>query len=335
MSTLLKYFNYNVLEAVNGNEALFMTQTERPDLVITDILMPGMDGLELVERIRADPALNSTRIIFYSATYRLSDARRMAAQLGAFHVIGKPAEPGEILETIALALGEEPDGGAARREAVATAGPPAEGLAEQYLQTVDRLEATSTRLTSIIELSLDLIAERDLDRIIELFCGAARELLGARHAAVAITDGRGGPLLRFVTRGYDAATDLALRQAAERGELLPNPPVGQGKIRHPRPGGGATPALGFPAGQPLPATLLAVSLHLAERDLGWFYVAGKQAGTPFDDEDVRIAHTLGALAALTYENAFLFEEASGQAGRLRGEIGQRRWAQRMSSEAGA
>ena len=244
MTTLLGYFEYTVLEAVNGVEALFMIQTERPDIVITDILMPRMDGLELVKRIREDATLQSTKFVFYSATYRLRDARELAEDLGVRHVIGKPAEPSVILDTIAVALGEKPDGGVARRKAAA-ARPPAEGLTKQFIQTVNNLEATSVRLAAIIELCLDLMAERDVDRIIDLFCGAARDLLGARQAAVAITDGRGGPLLRFVTRGYGNAEELLLRAAAERRELLPSPPSGQNKIRIPELAS-RRPRWGFP-----------------------------------------------------------------------------------------
>jgi CheY-like chemotaxis protein len=319
MTTLLRYFNYEVLECVNGVEALFVMQAKRPDIVITDILMPEMDGLELAHRLRNDPDLRAIKIIFYSATYRLHYAREMVASLGVRHVIGKPAEPALILDTISMALGEDPDGGAARRQAGAIAKRPAGGLTRQYIRTVDNLEAMSIRLAAVIELCLDLTAERDLDGIVNLFCGAARDLLGARHAAVAITEGRGGVLLRFAARGYGEEEESRLREAAERRSLLPTPPTGQQRILHPTPGV-TLPALGFPSACPAPSTLLAVSLANAERDLGWFYVSGKVGAKAFDDEDIRIAHSLGALAALVYENALLFEEIQGHAAALEREV---------------
>jgi transcriptional regulator with GAF, ATPase, and Fis domain len=221
-----------------------------------------------------------------------------------------------------MALGEEPDGGATRRQAATVARRPAAGLTRQYIRTVDNLEATSIRLSAIVELCLDLTAERDLDGLINLFCGATRDLLGARHAAVAITEGRGGELIRFAARGYDAENETRLREAAEHHCLMPTPPTGQQRMLHPSPGT-TMAGLGFPTTCPLPTTLLAVSLANGERDLGWFYVSGKIAAKTFDEEDVRIAHTLGTLAALTYENALLFEEVQGHAAALEREVSAR------------
>src|SRR6202007_655332 len=67
--TLLGYGNHRLFEAADGAQALAMTQTERPDLVISDILMPTMDGYEFVQRLRADPGLAATPVIFHTATY--------------------------------------------------------------------------------------------------------------------------------------------------------------------------------------------------------------------------------------------------------------------------
>src|SRR2546429_5758373 len=64
--TLLGYSDHRLLEAANGAEALERVRTERPDLVITDILMPTMDGYEFVRHLRADPDLASLPVIFYT-----------------------------------------------------------------------------------------------------------------------------------------------------------------------------------------------------------------------------------------------------------------------------
>ena len=57
LRTLLGYQSHRVLEAIDGAEALALVKSARPDLVISDILMPTMDGYEFVYRLRADPVL--------------------------------------------------------------------------------------------------------------------------------------------------------------------------------------------------------------------------------------------------------------------------------------
>src|SRR6059036_3797088 len=65
--TLLGHQRHRLLEASDGAEALALVRAERPELVITDILMPTMDGYEFVRQLREDVAIADTEIIFYSA----------------------------------------------------------------------------------------------------------------------------------------------------------------------------------------------------------------------------------------------------------------------------
>src|SRR6266545_3202115 len=90
---LLGYHGHAVLEARDGAEGLALTFSERPDLVITDILMPRMDGYEFARRVRADPELAGTRIMFYSATYLAEEVRQLAAAIGISYMLTKQAEP--------------------------------------------------------------------------------------------------------------------------------------------------------------------------------------------------------------------------------------------------
>ncbi len=73
--TLLGYAGHRLLQAADGAEALAIVRAEHPDLVIADILMPTMDGYEFVRRIRADPAIAATPVIFYTAHYHEREAR--------------------------------------------------------------------------------------------------------------------------------------------------------------------------------------------------------------------------------------------------------------------
>src|SRR5690242_8083988 len=93
LKTILGYADHRVLEAADGAEGLEKTRAERPDLVIADILMPTMDGFEFVRQLRADPAIASSTVIFYTAAYHEHEARKLASDCGVFHILTKPCEP--------------------------------------------------------------------------------------------------------------------------------------------------------------------------------------------------------------------------------------------------
>ena len=106
--SLIGYSGHQALEAADGAEALALVRSERPELVISDILMPTMDGFEFVRQLRADPALAATEVIFYSAHYREREARSLAESCGVKRVLIKPCEPEEILRAIDDALAHGP-----------------------------------------------------------------------------------------------------------------------------------------------------------------------------------------------------------------------------------
>src|SRR5687767_4051654 len=102
--TLLGYSGHQLSEAADGAEALEKVRTERPDLVITDLLMPTMDGFQLVQQMRAEPDIAQTPVIFYTATYRVEEAKSLADACGVSVVIPKPSEPSLIVDTVNAVL---------------------------------------------------------------------------------------------------------------------------------------------------------------------------------------------------------------------------------------
>src|ERR1041384_464671 len=82
LARLLRSAGHVVVEAAAGPEALQLAAGATPALVISDILMPTVDGYELVRRMRRIPALASTPVFFYTATYNQREARALADECG-------------------------------------------------------------------------------------------------------------------------------------------------------------------------------------------------------------------------------------------------------------
>ena len=96
-----------MVEAADGREGLAAVQAEHPDLVITDVLMPVMDGYELVRQLRLDPATSRIPVLFYTAPYGEREARALALSSGVPYVLTKPAEPQEVLKIVGRVLSGE------------------------------------------------------------------------------------------------------------------------------------------------------------------------------------------------------------------------------------
>lgn len=104
LTTVLHHAQYRVLEAVDGPQALALVRSEHPDLVISDLLLPGMDGYQLVRELRADPSISGTGVIFYSAVFDEQEAQELARECGVSRVLLKPMDPEKILKNVAEVL---------------------------------------------------------------------------------------------------------------------------------------------------------------------------------------------------------------------------------------
>jgi signal transduction histidine kinase len=100
LETLLKNNGYDVISAKNGAEALDLAREAVPDLIITDILMPVMDGFELCRIWKADEQLKHVPFIFYTATYTDAKDEQFALSLGAERFIIKPQQPEVLVQIV-------------------------------------------------------------------------------------------------------------------------------------------------------------------------------------------------------------------------------------------
>jgi CheY-like chemotaxis protein len=109
LEVTLRFKGYPVITANNGEEALEKVASEHPALVITDILMPKMDGYALAHRLRTNPQTRLTPLIFLSATYVTPEDKKFAISLGAVRFIEKPIDTEEFLLTVAELLTQGPN----------------------------------------------------------------------------------------------------------------------------------------------------------------------------------------------------------------------------------
>ena len=184
LDVLLKGYGYEVTSASNGAEALKLANENPPDLIVTDILMPVMDGFALCRQWRAEERLKDIPFIFYTATYTEPKDEQFALGLGADRYIIKPAEP----QVLAQAVGEVLDEYREKRfvSAEPVLGAEMEFLRQHNEALFHKLEHKMTKLKAEIaerkqaELALRE-SERFLDSIVEnipdmIFVKEAKEL---------------------------------------------------------------------------------------------------------------------------------------------------------------
>ena len=111
LEMLLKGSNYEVVSAVDGMEALERLREGTFDMIISDILMPRMDGFQLCRECRNDPALQEIPFVFYTSTYTEPKDKEFALSLGADRFIVKPMESKAFLTIIGDTIGGAKPGG--------------------------------------------------------------------------------------------------------------------------------------------------------------------------------------------------------------------------------
>ena len=100
---ILEHGGYEVLTAQNGLEGLKIAQNEEPDLVILDLMLPGIDGLDICYQLRTEPKTAKLPILMLSAKAREVD-KDVGRKVGVDDYITKPASPTEIINKVEALL---------------------------------------------------------------------------------------------------------------------------------------------------------------------------------------------------------------------------------------
>jgi putative nucleotidyltransferase with HDIG domain len=93
-----------VTTASDGKKALEVARSQRPDLILSDVLMPGMDGFQLVLEVRQDPLLRTTPLVLYTASFAREEDKDFAARLGADGYVEKSLAPADLYDTLRGAI---------------------------------------------------------------------------------------------------------------------------------------------------------------------------------------------------------------------------------------
>jgi CheY-like chemotaxis protein len=103
-STVLRHLGYQVIEAVDGLQAVALARSELPDLILMDISIPGMDGWEATRVLREDPSTRAIPIVALTA-HALADDRKRAREVGFDSYLTKPVEPNAVVAEVRRLIG--------------------------------------------------------------------------------------------------------------------------------------------------------------------------------------------------------------------------------------
>ena len=101
---LLQGAGYSTMSANDGKQALEQLAKKRPSLIVLDIKMPVMDGLEVIRRMRSDPQFKKTPVVVLTATQVIHEAKEQFRQFDVAKWIAKPFEPNDLLGAVQKAL---------------------------------------------------------------------------------------------------------------------------------------------------------------------------------------------------------------------------------------
>lgn len=274
--------DYDVLQAADGIEALHLLRTEHPDLLITDIVMPRMDGYELVRKLRQDESMSGTPVIFCSASYHEREVREMARSLGVRSTLSKPFDLEVVRETVTAALATKP--------ATVTPSP-----AETYFYG-----PAQERLSALITFSRRLFGQTDPAVILESTCDAVRDILLAQVAQLVVATGDGSRQ-NTVSSGLSADEMERLLGARMYRDLLRSLESGGSALYPMSADEAAADASMIQQGDFV--SMLGVPIASVSKSYGFLCVLNRIGLPGFTEEDLAVARAIAAQVAVAYENA--------------------------------
>jgi signal transduction histidine kinase/DNA-binding response OmpR family regulator len=315
LEAILDDADRNLVRASSGDDALRYLLDHDVAVILLDVYMPGIDGLETAALIRGRERSRDIPVIFLTADNSGGAHLLKGYSLGAVDFILKPVEPDILRSKVAVFVELFKKTEEVKRQASLL-----------RAANVELEHANLKRLSTLIELGQQLAAERDPARLLRKFCHAARDIVGARFAAVGMLDESAKQLSHFFASGLDAESEAGAG-ILEAGRAVLGTLVAERRpLRLCRTDAGWG-ASGLPRHGPPSSCFLAAPILPSLHGHGWLYLADKLDAEEFNEADERLAATLTAQVAVAYENARLYAEAQRHAAELQQEVAEREQAE--------
>jgi len=285
MQLMLAQAKCDVLVAHSGEQALDTLRRAREagdelDLVLLDIMMPGMDGYEVIARAKADPNLRNTAFIVTTALDSVSD-KTLGLGMGADDYLTKPFDPRELLARIDAVM-------RVRRS-------------EQALRRRNR------ELAALIEINRMVTSSLDLEEVLEATMQGIREILHVEAGALILLDEESGELTYRKSLGPDEWRPTG---SIQPGDGLVGHVIASGEPkrvndleRDPHFSGGRGEAMqGI-----VPEAILCAPLTIRDRTIGAIELINKLDGS-FEEQDLDLLIAMAASVAVAVDNANLYAE---------------------------
>jgi PAS domain S-box-containing protein len=297
---LLGHAGYRVDAVVNGRQALERARQQRPDMILSDVMMPELDGFALLAAVRADKDLRDTPVILLSARAG-EEAKVEGLRAGADDYLTKPFSARELLARVETNL----------------------NIARTRRETARLLEEETQVLELLNEVGNTVAAEIDLERAVQVVTDTATRLSGAAFGAFFynVIDDKGESYTLYTLSG-------APREAFSKFPMPRNTEVfaptfnGEGIVRSPdirkdpRFGKNA-PYYGHPKGHlPVASYLAAPVMSRTGEVMGGLFF-GHPEVDQFDARAERIVAAIAVQAAIAIDKARLYRAAQEEIGRRR------------------
>lgn len=327
LRSLLSYGGHSLIEAADGDEGYTLAQAACPDLIITDLAMPNVNGFEFAKKVRANPKLLSTPVIFYTATYRVKDAKQLADEVGAVRVLSKPADPETILNVVNDILFKGPHRTTADFPPIQPYVPVYKEVEENLKQHLTKTQMLSQQMAYIIDIGVELAEERNPLQLLQIGCEAACKMIHSEYGVLGLLDSKRENLQHHISTGtYSKTIDDDLANFYPWSGIL-QPVLAEQKIHYVNGLNGDPLEVGFPVGHPPIYSILAVPLSSSLKTYGWIYVANKEDANTYSESDGKLLRTLATQITLAYENLELYQSVQEHANQLHKEISERKKAQ--------